>query len=95
MEEQNLETYEDEIGFVSEQLDSLENRIKNKEQIVNKSLDKNKISTAKEKEDEKTRLKIEKNALIKKKEFLKSLKEQAERERNQKNTRKIKKGFGF
>lgn len=95
MEEQNLETYEDEIGFVSEQLDSLENKIKNKEQVINKSLDKNKISTAKEKEDEKTRLKIEKNSLIKKKEYLKSLKEQAERERNQKNTRKIKKGFGF
>lgn len=95
MEEQNLETYEDEIGFVSEQLDSLENKIKNKEQVINKSLDKNKISTAKEKEDEKTRLKIEKNSLIKRKEYLKSLKEQAERERNQKNTRKIKKGFGF
>ena len=95
MEEQNLEFYEDQIGDISDQIDSLENRIQHKEQIKNQSLDKNKISIVERKENEKARLMAEKNSLNMKKEFLKSLKEQAERERNCKNNHKIKKGFGF
>ena len=95
MEEQNLEFYEDQIGDISDQIDSLENRIQHKEQIKNQSLDKNKISIVEQKENEKARLMAEKNSLNMKKEFLKSLKEQAERERNCKNNHKIKKGFGF